>query len=143
MAVDAIILGDPSGLLRQGPAQLGEVSLWTKRDSDIVAHFLQVYTQIRGSRWYAADKKFRVQGSKTLDVSMPDLEQFVFAAVYFRQLAMKKDNLLKDATDRYCSHVACPIRQCWIKHEADAFTAQLDSPTFPFQIKRSDFAATI
>jgi len=136
MAVDAIQLGDPRGLLKRGPAELVDPSRWTKRDSDVFAHYLQVCTQIRGSKWYAADKRFTEQGGKTLDSSMPLFEEFVFAAVYFRQLFMKRsDFLLQDAVDRYCKHVACPIRKHWVKHEADSFNRLLDSSTFPFRIK--------
>ena len=136
MAVDAIRLGDPTGLLRRGPAELEDVSQWTKRDSDVLAHYLQVSGQIQRSKWYAAKKQFTVQGGKTLDSSMPLFEEFVFAAVYFRQLFMtSKDFLLQDAVDRYCRHVVCPVRKHWVKHEAASFNRLLDSPTFPFPIK--------
>jgi hypothetical protein len=136
MAVDAIILGDPRGLLGRGPADLEDVSRWTKRDSDILAHFLQVCTQIQRSRWYTSEKQFTEQTGATLDVSMPRFEEFVYAAVYFRQLFMKKkDFLLKDAAERYCTHVKCPIRKDWVKHEVDSFNNLLESPTFPFPVK--------
>ncbi len=136
MPVDPIVLGDPRGLLKRGPAELEDVSQWTKRDSDVLAHFLQVHSQIRGSRWYVAGKAFTKQGGQTLDSSMPLFEEFVFAAVYFRQLFMKKkDFLLQDAADRYCGHVACDIRKHWIKNEVKSFNGLLDSPTFPFPIK--------
>ncbi|MCH7688279.1 MAG: hypothetical protein IH899_16615 [Planctomycetes bacterium] len=66
---------------------------------------------------------------------MPQFEEFVFAAVYFRQLFMtRNDYLLTDAADRYCGHVDCPIRQSWIAKEIESFNGILDSPTFPFNI---------
>jgi hypothetical protein len=132
---DAIILGNPRGLLKRGPAKLADASAWTQRDSDVLAHFLQVDGQIRRSRWYASDKQFTMQGGKTLDVSMPEFEEFVFAAVYFRQLFMaRNDYLLTDAADRYCCHVDCSIRKAWIAKEIESFNGILDSPTFPFNI---------
>ncbi len=135
MTGPAIIRGDPNGLLALGPAELQDASRWQKRDSDILAHYLQVDAQLRRSKWYTSDKRVTTQGPKTLEVSMPDLEQFVFAAVYFRQFTLRKDGLLQDAVDRYCTHVACGIRSGWVRNEADAFTAQLDAPPLPLQVK--------
>ena len=136
MTVPAIIAGDRRCLLKRGPAALKDPSQWTQRDSDVLAHYLNVDGQIRRSRWYAADKSFTTQGGKTLEVSMPEFEEFVYAAVYFRQLFMKsKDFLFQDTVDRYCGHVDCAARAAWFKYEANAFNDLLDSPTFPFPIK--------
>ena len=135
MTFGPIMRGDPSGLLQRGPAKLEDETRWDKRDSDILAHFLQVHKQLTRSRWYAAKKSFKTQGGELIEASMPDLEQFVFAAIYFRQFTTRKDNLLGDATKRYCSHVACPIRKSWVKSEADAFATALDSPPFPLAEK--------
>jgi hypothetical protein len=62
---------------------------------------------------------------------MLELEQFVFAAVYFRQLAAEKDSLLQAASDRYCAHVSCPIRKHWVEYDLSRFNHQLASPPFP------------
>jgi hypothetical protein len=70
---------------------------WTQVDSDVPAHFIQVNRQIRGSRWYAVKNRFKMQGDQLLEAECPDLEQFVFAAVYFRQLFAKGDQLLRAA----------------------------------------------
>lgn len=135
MTFAPIMRGDPSGLIERGPAQLEDATRWKQRDSDILAHFLQVHKQLIRSRWFAAKKSFTTQGGELIDASMPDLEQFVFAAVYFRQFTARKDNLLGDAAKRYCSHVACPIRKDWVQFEADAFAATLARPPFPFANK--------
>ena len=139
MAIFGITLGDPRQLLQRGPAELRDVTQWTQRDSDILAHFLQVYTQLCGSSWYRSKKQFTVRGEKTVAASMPELEQFVFAAVYFRQLAAEKDSLLQDAADRYCAHVSCPVRKNWVEYEVGRFDHQLKSPPFPLPVQNLTF----
>jgi hypothetical protein len=44
------------------------------------------------------------------DHSFPEFEEFVFSAVYLRQLIAKKDNLLVYAVGRHCRLVDCQIR---------------------------------
>lgn len=130
MNVPAIIMGDTRGILQLPKAALRNPSGWTQLDSDILAHLLQVHKQIQQSRWNKADLHFKTQGSRLLDHSLPEFEDFVFAAVYMRQLIAKKDRLLEDAVGRYCRFVDCQIRPVWVQHELAAFNGALDGQAF-------------
>ncbi len=130
MTAQAIFLGDPNSILQLPKAALRNPSDWTQLDSDILAHLIQVQEQIQRSRWNKADVSFTVQGGQLLDHSFPEFEDFVFAAVYLRQLIAKKDNLLEDAIDRYCRFVDCQVRPTWVRHELTAFKRALDEPVF-------------
>ena len=130
MSAPAIILGDPNGILRLPKAALRNAGDWTQLDSDILAHLTQVQGQIQQSRWNKADVRFATQGDQLLDHSFPEFEDFVFAAVYLRQLIAKKDNLLEDAVNRYCQFADCQIRPVWMLPQLAAFKRTLDGPTF-------------
>lgn len=130
MSVPAIILGKVGTVLKLPPAKMMNPSDWGQMDSDTIAHYLQVHSQIQRSNWNQSDIRFTSQGDRLLDSSFPDFADFVFAAVYFRQLTMKKDDLLNDAADRYRSFVACPIRNAWIHEEQKQFSSQLDGQAF-------------
>ena len=127
MSAQAIILGDPNGILCLPKAPLRNPNDWTQLDSDILAHLIQVQSQIQHSRWNKSDIRFTVQGDKLLDHSFPEFEDFVFAAVYFRQLIAQKDSLLEDAVTRYCRFVDCQIRPTWVQHELVSFNNALAS----------------
>ena len=58
---------------------------------------------------------------------MPEFEDFVFAAVYLRNLIAPKDSLLKKAVNVYCKHADSDIRKTWIQFELSAFEKQLNS----------------
>ncbi len=130
MSVPAIIFGDPNSVLRLPKAALRDPAAWTQLDSDILAHLIQVQKQIQQSRWNKSDIRFKAQGSQLLNHSFPEFEDFVFAAVYLRQLIAKKDSLLKDAITRYCRFADCQIRPAWVQHELTAFMGALDGPAF-------------
>jgi hypothetical protein len=130
MNAPAIILGDPRGILRLPKAAMRNPGDWTQLDSDILAHLIQVQNQIQRSRWNKADVHFTTQGGQLLDHSFPEFEDFVFAAVYLRQLIAEKDSLLEDAVDRYCRFVDCQIRPAWVQHELATFNGDLDGPVF-------------
>jgi hypothetical protein len=131
MNAPAIALGDPKGILALPAAGIKNRADWTQADSDVLAHFIQVNQQIRGSRWHAAKNSFKIQGGQLLEAECPDLEQFVFAAVYFRQLFAKRDQLLKTAVDCYCKFVDCQIRPWWVRHEEQCFNGALDGAAWP------------
>jgi hypothetical protein len=130
MNAPAIILGETDGILRLPKANLRNPGDWTQLDSDILAHLIQVQKQIQQSRWNKSNVRFRTQGDQLLDHSFPDFEDFVFAAVYLRQLIADKDSLLKDAVTRYCRFVDCQIRASWVQNELAAFNSALDGPVF-------------
>jgi hypothetical protein len=130
MKPGTVILGDPNSILRLPKAALRDSADWTQLDSDILAHLIQVQRQIQLSPWNKADVRFKVQGSQLLDHSFPEFEDFVFAAVYLRQLIAKNDSLLEDAITRYCRFVDCQIRPAWVQHELTSFNRSLDGPAF-------------
>src|SRR3954454_21488303 len=92
---DTGIPGDPNGILRLPKAALRNPGDWTQLDSDILAHLIQVQKQIQESRWNKANVHFTTRGGQLIDHSLPEFEDFVFAAVYLRQLIAKNDVLLK------------------------------------------------
>jgi hypothetical protein len=98
-------------------------------DSDILAHFLQVESQIAKSRWCKAKLSMTTQGDKLLDSSFPDFEDFVYAAMYFRQFILPKDDLLNDAVRRYFSFLDCGMRRVWVQAEQQRFTSTLNGKT--------------
>jgi hypothetical protein len=79
------------GILALAPAGMKNRPDWRQADSDVLAHFIQVNQQICGPRWHARKNSFKVPGDQLLEAECPDLEQFVFAAVYFRQLFAMRD----------------------------------------------------
>jgi hypothetical protein len=128
MNAPAIILGDTNSILRLPKAALRSRGDWTQFDSDILAHLIQVHRQIQQSRWNKADIRFATQGAQLVDHSFPEFEDFVFAAVYLRQLIAKNDRLLEDAVTRYCRFVDCQIRSAWVRQELAGFKSKLDGP---------------
>lgn len=133
MSNSPVILGDANSVLRLPPAKMRNPEKWTQLDSDIIAHFLQVQGQIHRSAWNKSDIRFKHQGDKLLNASFPEFPDFVFAAVYFRQLTMKKDDLLNDAANRYRRFVACPTRDYWVRNEQQRFSSRLDGKAFMLQ----------
>jgi len=129
MYAPAITLGDPTGILRLPKAALRNSGDWTQLDSDILAHLIQVQSQIQHSRWNKAELRFTTQGDQLLEHSFPEFEDFVFAAVYLRQLIAKNDSLMSDAVARYTRFVDCRIRPAWVQRELVAFNRALDGPT--------------
>ena len=126
MGIPAVVAGELKTILRLGPAGMRNPSEWTQMDSDVIAHFLQVHGQIARSRWASTQFGFRRLGERVVESCSPQFEDFVFAAVYFRQLIAKKDHLFKDAVDRYCRFVARSSHAAWIKEELRRFNANLD-----------------
>lgn len=114
MSNHSIALGEPDGILKLPKAALRNQANWRQRDSDILAHLIQVQRQIHHSRWNKSDIRFEIQGDQLRDYAFPEFEHFVFDAVYFRQFIADNDRLLKDAVTRYCRFVDCNIRSHWL-----------------------------
>jgi hypothetical protein len=127
MSVPAIVAGDAQSVLQLDLAEMKTPSDWGQLDSDMIAHLLQVHGQIQRSRWNRSNIEFTRQGDKLLEFKFPEFEDFVFVAVYFRQLTTEKDDLLNDAANRFRKFVGCPIRDAWISEEQRRFAALLDS----------------
>lgn len=128
----AVIVGDANSVLRMGPVALKNRGDWQQRDSDLFAHFIQVNRQISKSRWSAADCRFRRQGDRLLEASFPDIEEFVYAAVYFRQLfsRSRSDQLFRNVCDRYQHFVQSPVKSIWVAEEHAAFARTISGPVF-------------
>lgn len=125
-----VIVGDPSTVLRLGPAEMKNHEQWGQFDSDIFAHFLQIHKQLVESQWSESDCRFGTQGGEVTDSSFPALEDFVFAAVYFRQFTAHKDKLLDEVVDRYCRFCSCQKRNSWVKKEQEEFQNVLSGDAF-------------
>lgn len=127
-----IIIGDARSVLRIGPVPLKHRGDWHQRDSDLFAHFIQVNRQISKSRWSAAECRFKRQGGRLLEASFPDIEEFVYAAVYFRQLfsRSRSDQLLRNVCERYQHFVSHAGKSIWVAKEQESFAQVLSRPTF-------------
>ena len=130
MSARAIVPGDAEGILALPKAPLRNAQEWTQLDSDILAHLIQVQKQIQHSRWNKAHVRFTTRGNQLLEHSFPEFEDFVFAAVYLRQLIAKNDSLFEDAIDRYCRFVDCDTRVCWVRHELQRFNSVVNDAAF-------------
>ncbi|TWU13356.1 hypothetical protein CA54_21910 [Symmachiella macrocystis] len=122
-----IVLHKPETVLRRGPAGIRSSTVWTQEDSDIVAHFIQVRAQISRSLWLQKECTFNSCGNSRPG-TFPDLESFVYVAVYFRQLFAHKDRLFTDACDRYIRAVDSPAKMAWMAKEREAGLNYWKSP---------------
>ncbi|MGD9855845.1 MAG: hypothetical protein AB7U20_12945 [Planctomycetaceae bacterium] len=114
-------------MLQLGPVGLKSSAGWTQEDSDTLAHFIQVHAQISRSSWRKQKVTFNSCGEETSG-TFPDLESFVYVAVYFRQLFSDKDRLFEDACDRYIRAVDSPVKAAWIHKEREAGLNHWASP---------------
>jgi hypothetical protein len=128
MSTPAIILGQPETVLRIGPCILLRAGEWEQGYSDTLAHFLQVQRQIGESSWFKSDCTYTVSGGKVTDRGFPDLESFVYAAVYFRQLCSERDHLFIDACDCYTRFVDSPAKVAWVNAERERFLSSWRKP---------------
>ena len=103
---------------------------WGQLDSDILAHFLQVNGQLVKSCWFNTNESMSTRGGEVVDSSFPAFEDFVFAAVYFRQLTMEKDDLLNLAANLYRKFADSDAHSAWVYQEQQQFNAALDSSVF-------------
>lgn len=116
--------------MNRGPAPMRNIGDWQQRDSDHFAHLIQVSRQISESRWSNSEARFTSQGDKTIDAEFPDIEAFVYAAVYFRQLCTRPDSLFENVSDRYMHFVDYPGKLCWVAQEKERFLNAWRSPAF-------------
>src|SRR5262245_45365728 len=127
-----IVMHDVDSVLRIGPAGMKNRGDWQQNDSDLFAHFIQVNRQISTSRWSSADCKFTKRGDEFIGGSFAAIEDFVYAAAYFRQLfsRSRNDQLFRRVVDRY-THFADDLgKAAWISAEHSAFKEMLDEPFF-------------
>jgi len=127
MKMHAIIVGEVNSVLRLPPSGMKNPARWSQIDSDVIAHFIQVHQQIAKSRWCSSNLSMSGDGHTISHVCLPNFEDFVFAAVYFRQLTMQKDDLLNAAVDPFCDFSDCDPRRAWIREEQKEFNLHLDS----------------
>ncbi len=124
----AIVLHDAESVRQLGPVGLKPNSGWSQDDSDTIAHFLQVQKQLATSTWLNNPCRLSTSGNQSRG-EFPDIESFVYAAVYFRQLfcgscdksnAIKEDLLFIDTCDRYIRSVDSIAKASWMHHEKEA-----------------------
>ncbi|MFQ5734807.1 MAG: hypothetical protein ACE5KM_22975 [Planctomycetaceae bacterium] len=123
----AIVLGEPKTVLSLGPAELRATADWHQDDSDTLAHFIQVHWQIAESSWLKDDCNFTSCGDNT-GGRFPDLESFVFVAVYFRQLFSDRDHLFSDACECYVRAVDSPVKAAWVNKEKERCLSAWNEP---------------
>lgn len=123
----AIVAGDPHTVLQLGPAGLRPDGAWTQQDSDTLCHFFQVHGQIARSSWLEQECRISDSGGRPAG-RFPELESFVYAAVYFRQLFSGKDRLFSDACERYVRVVDSRSKAAWIHREKESALANWRSP---------------
>ncbi len=112
--------------------ELKNPAKWTLRNSEIVAHAYQVYHLILDSRWSLSPNSWaESDGSSFLK-----LQDFLFAAVYFRQfIANTSDHLLRDVANRYIAHIDSPTHRNWIEYQLDRFHRTLEENPFPGSVE--------
>ncbi len=120
-----IILGNVNSILQLGPSSLKNKLNWKQEHSDILAHFLQVHSQIAKSRWLKEDCKLTHDGNK-LSSKVPSFESLIYVAIYFRQLYSQKDKLFRSACDAYIRFVDNDEKLSWVKNERDSFSKKLE-----------------
>lgn len=130
-----IVLGDAVSVLERGPAPMQRVGDWQQRDSDQFAHFVQVNKQISESRWSSSEVSFSKSGDTFTGGTFPDIESFVYVAVYFRQLfgRPRSDRLFNKVCDRYVHFVGNPGKCAWLAEERRRFNDKLNQPFFMLQ----------
>ncbi len=126
----AIILGDPGTVTRLGPTGTNNLK-WEQIESNTIAHFVQSVSYVSSSSWRKADIKFPITPN-AVEPTMPDLESFAFAAIYFRQLS-PEEKLLDDAVAAYAKHSNSSVKTSWITAEQEQFNKSwLRSATLEF-----------
>ncbi len=121
-----VTLGDVNSVLRLPPPPMLTPENWRQEDSDLAAHLIQVDRQIQNSRWRNFKLSVVISDAEPYEHSIPPFEDFVYAAMYFRQLVVTKDNILNKCVDRYTPFIGDKLRSHWILAEQEQFNASLD-----------------
>lgn len=125
-----IIAGNFKSVLQLGPSPMRNKDAWQQKDSDTLAHFLQVNRQIAKSRWLKEECTLASKGSK-IDSQVPSFESLVYVSIYFRQLFSDDDKLFSDACNTYKRYVANEAKIIWVECEKKSFFAILkEKPIF-------------
>lgn len=121
-----LIAGNVESVQKFGRAPMKDKDKWTQKNSDLLAHFLQVVGQIQRSRWIKAPCTMTVSGGKRQG-EFSSLEEFVYAAAYFRQLF--SDHLFQNACRCYYQFADSPPKVSWVGAEAKGFNDALGRET--------------
>lgn len=133
MNMKMIQMGNIDDILSTPNPNIISVEKWKQQDSDILAHLINVQIQIQNSRWMKTDESVQWTIKNVSQCKMPEFEDFVFAAVYLRNLTSRKDCLLKKAVNVYCNHADSDIRKTWIQYELSQFEKQLKNNALMLQ----------
>jgi hypothetical protein len=125
----AVELGNVRSVLQLGVSGIVDSGSWTQADSDLFAHFLQVWKILAESSWNVAGDHLRYEGGRCVTDNLPGLEPVVFALVYFRQLV--QDGLFGHVHETYQKHVDSPVKAAWLSAERTSFDDLLSAePSF-------------
>ena len=117
-----LLMGDIESVLKVGPAPMKNKRTWTQSHSDLLAHFIQVVGQVQRSKWSKAPCSISSRGDERHG-EFPSLEEFVYAAVYFRQLY--SDKLLRESFNCYERFADSPLKVLWVREEVRGFESSL------------------
>lgn len=111
------LVGNLESVLQFGNPSINNSEQWTQEDSDQIAHMIQTSNQIIGSKWFQTPVRITLQKNSLLDHDWPNLEDFIFASVYFRQLLKNGDGLVGKSVRTYSKFSASDISVNWIHNE--------------------------
>lgn len=120
-----IIKGDVSTIRRYGAKDMLNADKWEQKHSDLLAQFMDVVTCLQHSSWRKVKMKVGITSPK--DSELPNQEQLVYVAVYFRQL-FNNDNLANLVKNTYIQFSSSDIRKNWFSEEYKAATSVWESP---------------
>ncbi len=133
-----IILGDLKSILKVGLSPMKTPDRWTQKQSDVIAHFLQVAGAISTSSWMKYKPKTVYREGKMQECHLPDIEAVVFVLVYFRQLV--EEDLFRQSINYYRRYVDSKVKIMWVEWERDRFTEVLDDK--PMQVSIQSMGLT-
>ncbi len=133
----AIVMDMPESVLRCGPAEPERPELWSEADAKLLAHLLDIYSQLMQSRWIQSPCVVSPVSETEIQSVLPTQQDCMAVVLPFRQLYSKDG--MDDLFNRSCKihNRHCPKHHPthnWIDYYRKQFNAALDSPVgFPLQ----------
>ncbi|MCH8047375.1 MAG: hypothetical protein IID44_27050 [Planctomycetes bacterium] len=126
-----IILGNPTSVLRLGPANIKERDQWTSDTADKIAHFLYVVDEIVKSDWVRGSLSISFQGSGITGFKHPGRDSTHDILFFVRQLLSECDDVLNSACNAYLAHVDHMGKSWWVMATQSTFNNTRKSTVFP------------
>jgi hypothetical protein len=133
----AILMDHPESVVRCGPATPIRHDLWSETNAALVAQLIEVYGQLRRSRWLMSPCSVTPLSKSEYHAVLPVHEDCMAIILPFRQLYSRDgmDNLFNRCTKIHNQH--CPNQHpyfAWVDHYKTAFNSFLDREVgFPLQ----------